>query len=98
MPTSKSKATPQREMSVREAGRKGGETTRKEVESGELPRDFYQTIGQKGGEIGGERGGRATKMKVESGELPADHYQQIGHKGGQKVKELIAKGKQRSSK
>jgi general stress protein YciG len=80
-------------MSVREAGRKGGETTRREVESGNLPADFYQTIGQKGGAIGGERGGQATKSKVESGELPKDHYQRIGHLGGQKVRELIEKGK-----
>jgi general stress protein YciG len=81
------------DMSVREAGRKGGETTRDEVEKGTLPADFYQQIGHKGGEIGGERGGLATKAKVQSGELPRDHYQRIGHKGGQKVRELIEKGK-----
>ncbi len=73
------------DMSVREAGRKGGETTSQEVRSGELPRDFYQQIGQKGGE--------AVKQEVASGELPKDHYSQIGHKGGQRVKELIEKGK-----
>jgi general stress protein YciG len=76
------------DMSVREAGRKGGETTSQEVRSGELPKDFYQQIGQKGGET--------VKQEVKSGELPRDHYSQIGHKGGQKVKDLIEKGKSRS--
>lgn len=82
------------DMTVREAGRKGGETTKKEVESGQLPKDFYSQIGHKGGEAGGQKGGEATKREVESGELPKDFYSQIGHKGGQKVKELIEKGKE----
>jgi general stress protein YciG len=77
------------DMSVREAGRKGGETVKQEVASGELPKDFYQKIGEKGGKIGGE----TVKQEVESGELPKDFYSQIGHKGGQKVKDLIDKGK-----
>lgn len=77
--------TPGGEMSVREAGRKGGRTTSEEVRKGELPRDFYQQIGHKGGE--------AVKQEVASGELPKDHYSRIGHLGGQKVKELIEKGK-----
>ena len=85
---------PEGEMTVREAGRKGGEATKREVESGELPKDFYSEIGHKGGEIGGHRGGKATKSEVESGELPKDFYSEIGHKGGQKVKELIEKGEQ----
>jgi len=38
------------EMSVSEAGRKGGETT-----ASTHGREFYQEIGQKGGEIGGQR-------------------------------------------
>jgi general stress protein YciG len=75
----------------------GPQATRAEVESGDLPRDFYHEIGKKGGEIGGEKGGLATKAKVESGELPKDHYQRIGHLGGQKVRELIEKGKQAGS-
>lgn len=38
------------DMSVREAGRKGGETTANEVSRGELPKDFYSEIGHKGGQ------------------------------------------------
>uniref|UniRef100_UPI000410E018 hypothetical protein n=1 Tax=Stutzerimonas azotifigens TaxID=291995 RepID=UPI000410E018 len=37
-------------MSVSEAGRKGGETT-----SATHGREFYEEIGQKGGEKGGQR-------------------------------------------
>lgn len=44
------KASSRADMSVREAGRKGGQTTSQEVRSGELPRDFYQQIGHKGGQ------------------------------------------------
>jgi general stress protein YciG len=80
-------------MSVREAGRRGGQSTRQGVLDGSLPKDFYQRIGQRGGEAGGERGGAATKAKVDRGELPKDHYQQIGRMGGQRVKELIARGR-----
>jgi general stress protein YciG len=80
------------DMSVREAGRKGGQTTSQEVQAGELPKDFYQQIGEKGGKIGGE----TTKREVEAGELPKDFYSQIGQKGGQKVRDLIEKGKQAS--
>lgn len=76
------------DMSVREAGKKGGQTTSEEVRSGELPSDFYQQIGHKGGET--------VRQEVASGELPKDFYSQIGHKGGQKVKDLIEKGKQQS--
>jgi hypothetical protein len=81
-------------MSVHEAGRKGGEATRRGVQDGTLPDDFYQQIGHRGGEIGGERGGAATKAKVASGELPQDHYQRIGRLGGQRVRALIARGKE----
>ncbi|MBC7545403.1 MAG: general stress protein B [Candidatus Sericytochromatia bacterium] len=67
------------DMTVREAGQKGGEATKREVESGELPKDFYSRIGHKGGQKGGE----TTKREVESGQLPKDFYSQIGHKGGE---------------
>lgn len=87
------RATPSPAMSVREAGRRGGQSTRQGVLDGSLPKDFYQRIGQRGGEAGGERGGAATKAKVDRGELPKDHYQQIGRMGGQRVKELIARGR-----
>ena len=91
---SKEKA-PGGEMSVREAGKKGGDTVRERYGSG-----FYETIGRKGGqatrerhgaqfyETIGQKGGRVVKEKYGS-----DFYEEIGHKGGQKVKQLIADAK-----
>ena len=38
------------EMTVQQAGHEGGEATKHEVESGELPKDFYSEIGHKGGQ------------------------------------------------
>lgn len=83
------------EMSVREAGKKGGDTVRDRYGSG-----FYEEIGRKGGqatrerhgaefyEAIGQKGGKVVKEKY-----GADFYEQIGHKGGQKVKQLIADAK-----
>ena len=67
------------EMSVREAGRKGGEkggqTTKERYGT-----PFYKEIGRKGGEtVRNERG--------------HEFYEEIGRKGGQKVRELINEGK-----
>jgi len=82
-------------MSVREAGKKGGDTVRERYGS-----EFYETIGRKGGEATrerhgaafyetiGQKGGRVVKDKYGS-----DFYEEIGHKGGQKVKALIAEAK-----
>jgi len=67
------------EMTVSQAGRKGGETVRERYGSG-----FYEEIGRKGGKIGGE---------VVKRRYGAKFYEQIGHKGGQTVKRLIAEGK-----
>jgi general stress protein YciG len=67
------------EMSVREAGRKGGEKT-----SETHGPEFYSEIGHKGGEKGGE----VTKQRY-----GPEFYSEIGHKGGQKVKELIERGR-----
>jgi len=39
-----------KDLTVQEAGRMGGQTTKQEVQSGELPKDFYSQIGHKGGE------------------------------------------------
>ena len=68
------------EMSVREAGRKGGEARR-----AQLGPEGYSQLGRKGGE--------ATAAAHGSG-----FYQQIGQKGGeiggQRVRALIAQGKQ----
>lgn len=67
------------EMSVREAGRKGGEkggqTTKERYGSG-----FYKEIGRKGGEAVRDVRGH-------------EFYEEIGRKGGQKVRELINEGK-----
>jgi uncharacterized protein len=87
------------EMSVREAGKKGGDTVRQRYGSG-----FYETIGRKGGqstrerhgaefyEAIGQKGGRVVKDKY-----GAEFYEEIGHKGGQKVKKLIAEAKRNAS-
>ncbi|MBC7545982.1 MAG: Em GEA1 (EM1) [Candidatus Sericytochromatia bacterium] len=37
-------------LTVREAGHMGGAATKQEVETGELPKDFYSAIGRKGGQ------------------------------------------------
>ena len=82
-------------MSVREAGKKGGDTVRDRYGS-----TFYEDIGRKGGkatrdrhgvefyESIGQKGGKVVKEKYGS-----DFYEEIGHKGGQKVKKLIAEAK-----
>lgn len=93
--TTKKADNPEGEMSVREAGKKGGDTVRNRYGSG-----FYEEIGRKGGqatrerhgsefyETIGQKGGKVVKEKY-----GADFYEQIGHKGGQKVKKLIADAK-----
>src|SRR5271154_7483451 len=87
------------EMSVREAGKKGGDTVRNRYGSG-----FYEQIGRKGGqatrerhgagfsEAIGQKGGKVVKEKY-----GPDFYEQIGHKGGQKVKKLIADAKKNAA-
>jgi len=83
------------EMSVREAGKKGGDTVRNRYGS-----EFYEKIGRKGGQVTrerhgaefyeaiGQKGGKVVKDKY-----GPDFYEEIGHKGGQKVKKLIAEAK-----
>ncbi len=56
-------------MTVEEAGRKGGEQTSKTH-----GQDFYQEIGHKGGEAGGSKGGHATQEEV-------SRYEEIKKKG-----------------
>jgi len=85
------------EMSVREAGKKGGNTVRDRYGPG-----FYEAIGRKGGQATrqrhgvefyesiGQKGGKVVKEKY-----GADFYEEIGHKGGQKVKQLIAEAKKK---
>jgi len=67
------------QLTVREAGQKGGKTT-----SQRHGREFYQEIGHKGGQKGGE---------TTSEKYGPEFYHEIGTKGGQKVKQLIEEGK-----
>src|ERR1700690_4527089 len=88
------------EMSVREAGKKGGDTVRDRYGSG-----FYEESGRKGGQAPrerhgaefyesiGQKGGKVVKEKY-----GPNFYEQIGHKGGQKVKKLIAEAKTAAAK
>jgi general stress protein YciG len=50
------------QMTVEEAGRKGGEAT-----SRTHGHEFYEKIGHKGGEAGGEKGGQKVKELIEAG-------------------------------
>ena len=50
------------EMSVREAGRKGGEATARTH-----GHEFFEEIGHRGGEIGGPRGGHRVRELIEKG-------------------------------
>jgi len=72
-----------RDMSVSEAGKRGGEKTAETH-----GHEFYEEIGRKGGEIGGQKGGEATKRTHGH-----EFYEEIGHKGGEKVRELVEEGK-----
>lgn len=83
------------EMSVREAGKKGGDAVRDRYGSG-----FYERIGRKGGQVTRERHGQGFYEaigqkggKVVKDKYGADFYEEIGHKGGQKVKQLIEQAK-----
>lgn len=51
-----------RTMSVREAGKKGGEAT-----SRTHGHEFYEEIGHKGGEAGGHKGGQRVKELIKKG-------------------------------
>jgi general stress protein YciG len=73
-----------REMTVSEAGRKGGQTVRERYGL-----EFYEEIGRKGGRIGGQ----VVKRRYGS-----EFYEEIGRKGGQAVKRLIEQGKQAGGK
>ncbi len=57
-------------MTRSEAGRKGGQATKKKYGS-----DFYSKIGS----VGGKKGGQTTKKRYGT-----EFYQKIGRKGGMK--------------
>ena len=67
-------------MTVRQAGRKGGVKGGKTT-AARYGHEFYEKIGRKGG-------------SVRKSQLGSEGYAELGRKGGQKVRELIAKGKQ----
>lgn len=82
-------AQEKKEMTVREAGRKGGETVKERYGP-----EFYSKIGKKGGETVAERRGREFYAQIgkKGGEaLKAKHgrefYAEIGRRGGETVKE-----------
>ena len=86
---------PNGEMSVREAGKKGGNAVRERYGNG-----FYEQIGRKGGQVTRERHGqkllrndRPKRRSSRQGQVWSRFYEEIGHKGGQKVKELIEQAK-----
>src|SRR5216683_1265726 len=82
-------------MTVREAGRKGGQTVRDKY-----GHSFYEEIGRKGGEtVKAERGRSFYEQIGKKGgdtvkaERGAAFYEQIGKKGGDAVRQLIEEGK-----
>lgn len=77
------KNEPQRDMSVSEAGHKGGERTAETH-----GHEFYEEIGKKGGQRTAETHGHEFYEEIghKGGEVG-------GPKGGQKVRELIEEGK-----
>jgi len=83
------------EMTVREAGKKGGA-----IVSQRYGKGFYEEIGKKGGSTTKQRYGADFYGEIgkKGGQTTAerhgpDFYEKIGKKGGQRVKELIEKGK-----
>ncbi|MBW3621998.1 MAG: hypothetical protein KY468_01150 [Armatimonadetes bacterium] len=68
------------DMTVREAGRKGGTKVREKYGS-----EFYKEIGRKGGTTTWETHGKEFYQKI---------GKKGGEKGGARVRELIEKGKQ----
>lgn len=70
------------EMTVREAGRKGGQ----KVKESHGP-EFFREIGRKGGQA---------TAKAHGHEFYQEIGRKGGQKGGQRVKQLIEKGKEAS--
>lgn len=60
------------QMTVEEAGRKGGETVKRKYGP-----DFYSRIGKKGGEIGGRKGGQRVKELIERGKREMEEMEKM---------------------
>ncbi len=88
------------EMTVEEAGRRGGETVSKKY-----GHEHFEEIGRMGGQKGGETVSKKYGHEhfeeigrmggeVVSEKYGHEHFEEIGRKGGEKVRDLIEKGKQ----
>ena len=85
----------ERELTVRQAGRKGGQTTKRRHGSA-----FYAAIGRKGGQQTKKRYGQEFYMRIgKKGGETVRHahgvtfYEEIGRKGGERVRRLIQEGR-----
>lgn len=89
------KGMPKRVMTVREAGKKGGTTTKLKYGS-----DFFRELGRKGGTTTRRRHGRKFYQTI--GKKGGDRakrlfghafYRQIGRKGSKKARQLMEAGR-----
>ncbi|MEB3185830.1 MAG: hypothetical protein VKP72_00150 [bacterium] len=70
------------EISMREAGRRGGNRVRERYGT-----EHFARIGAIGGQHGGRKGGLATAARH-----GRSHFQEIGRRGAERLRELVARG------
>ena len=70
------------EISMREAGRRGGNRVRERYGI-----EHFARIGATGGQHGGRKGGLATAARH-----GRTHFQEIGRRGAERLRELVARG------
>jgi len=73
------------EISIREAGRRGGTRVRERYGV-----EHFARIGARGGQHGGRKGGLATAARHGSA-----HFQEIGRRGAERLRALVAMGRDR---